>query len=208
MLHCLFLALVSAIPETAQKPITDEYQGTKIVDDYRWLEDAKDRSVQKWSDAQNRHAREFLDRLPSIKAIQKRVTEIVTARAPDDYALMHRPNGIFAMRFEPPKQQPYLVLLKSPDDKTAEVLVDPNKLNPKGTTAIDFYEPSLDGKRVAVSLSEGGSESGSVHVYDVATKKELGDVIPRVNGGTAGGAVAWNADGTGFFYTRYPRGKE
>ena len=66
---------------------------------------------------------------------------------------------------------------------------------PKGTTAIDFYVPSLDGKRVAVSLSEGGSEEGTVHVYETATGKELGDVIPRVNGGTAGGSVAWNADG-------------
>src|SRR5262249_34332997 len=32
--------------------------------------------------------------------------------------------------------------------------------------------------------------------------------IPRVNGGTAGGSVAWNAAGTGFYYTRYPRGNE
>ncbi|HEY7428292.1 MAG TPA: prolyl oligopeptidase family serine peptidase, partial [Gemmataceae bacterium] len=43
---------------------------------------------------------------------------------------------------------------------------------------------------------------------ETATGKELGDVIPRVNGGTAGGSVAWNADGSGFWYTRYPRGKE
>jgi prolyl oligopeptidase len=41
-------------------------------------------------------------------------------------------------------------------------------------------------------------------VYDVASGKETGDVIPRVNKGTGGGSVAWNGDGTGFFYTRYP----
>ena len=68
--------------------------------------------------------------------------------------------------------------------------------------------PSLDGKRVAVSLSQGGSEEGTAHIYDTATGKELVDVIPRVNGGTAGGSVAWNADGSGFWYTRYPRGSE
>src|SRR5262249_10227715 len=61
---------------------------------------------------------------------------------------------------------------------------------------------------VAVSLSKGGSESGDVHVYEAATGKEQGDVVPRVNGGTAGGSVTWNADGTGFYYTRYPRGAE
>ena len=50
---------------------------------------------------------------------------------------------------------------------------------------MDFFAPSLDGRLVAISLSRGGSESGDVHVYDVATGKEIGDVIPRVNGGTA-----------------------
>jgi prolyl oligopeptidase len=34
------------------------------------------------------------------------------------------------------------------------------------------------------------------------------EVVPRVNGGTAGGDLAWAPDGKGFFYTRYPRGNE
>src|SRR5581483_459618 len=69
----------------------------------------------------------------------------------------------------------------------------------------DFYEPSVDGSKVAVSLSVGGNERGDVHVFDVDSGRALADVVPRVNGGTAGGSVAWNADGTGFYYTRYPR---
>jgi hypothetical protein len=40
------------------------------------------------------------------------------------------------------------------------------------------------------------------------TGQETGDLIPRVNGGTAGGSLAWNADGSGFWYTRYPRAGE
>ena len=70
---------------------------------------------------------------------------------------------------------------------------------------MDFYDPSVDGKYVSVSLSKGGSESGDVHVFEVATGKELPDTIPHVNEGTAGGSVAWNEKGTGFWYTRYPR---
>ena len=61
---------------------------------------------------------------------------------------------------------------------------------------------------MAVSLSKGGSETGDVHVYDAATAKEAFEVIPRVNGGTAGGDLAWAPDGKGFYYTRYPRGQE
>src|SRR6185295_3609601 len=87
-------------------------------------------------------------------------------------------------------------------------VVDPNVMDPSGSTAIDFYEPSLDGKLIAVSLSKGGSEDGSVSVFEVATGKQLPDAIPRVNGATAGGSVAWNADASGFWYTRYPRAGE
>ena len=77
-----------------------------------------------------------------------------------------------------------------------------------GATTIDFYAPSHDGKLVAVSLSKAGSESGDVHVYEVATGQEKFEVIPRVNGGTAGGSLAWDAEDEGFFYSRYPRGDE
>ncbi len=71
-----------------------------------------------------------------------------------------------------------------------------------------MFVPSPDGRLVVVSLSKGGSESGDVHVFDVVTGKEQGDTIARVYGGTAGGSVAWNADGSGFLYTRYPRAGE
>jgi len=101
------------------------------------------------------------------------------------------------------------VTLKSADVPASDrAIVDPNQIDAKGGTEIDFYEPSVDGKYVAVSLSKGGSESGDVHVYDVATGRTLADVIPRVNGGTAGGSLAWNGDGSGFYYTRYPRAGE
>ena len=33
----------------------------------------------------------------------------------------------------------------------------------------------------------------------------LPDTIPGVQYPTGGGSAAWNADGTGIFYTRYPR---
>jgi prolyl oligopeptidase len=81
-------------------------------------------------------------------------------------------------------------------------------MDPSGGTAMDFFVPSLDGKYVAISLSKGGSESGDVHFYDAGTGKEIGSQIPHVNGGTAGGSLAWSADGSGVYYTRYPRSGE
>lgn len=198
-----------AAPPTKKRPVTDAYFGAAVRDDYRWLEDWNSPAVQAWSEAQNVHARMVLDHLPNFAAIRERVGQIANFRSSSYGSLAERGGLLFALKNEPPKQQPFLVTLASPDAPASErVLVDPNALDPKGSTAIDFFVPSLDGKLVAVSLSEGGREAGTVSVWEVASGRKLADVVPRVNGGTAGGSVAWNADGTGFFYTRYPRAGE
>jgi len=196
-------------PETPKRPVTDDYSGVKVVDDYRWLEQGADPEVRQWSSGQNARTRAYLDRLPMRAAIVERLGQLYNNPSPRFSELTSRGGVLFAIETQPPKLQPFLVTLASPDDPgSARVVVDPNALDAAGGTTIDFYEPSLDGKLVAVSLSKGGSEEGSVSVFDVATGKPLADAIPRVNGATAGGSVAWNGDASGFWYTRYPRAGE
>jgi prolyl oligopeptidase len=197
------------LPSTPKKPVADIYHGVKVVDDYRWLENFNDPAVHDWAGAENRYARVYLDALPMRPALHEQLKRLRSYPSPRYRSLAYRRGIWFALKQQPPEEQPFLVTLASPDDPASErVVVDPNQLDAKGTTAIDFYVPSRDGKLVAVSLSQGGSESGDVHIFDVAIGKPLADVIPRVNGGTAGGSVAWKADGTGFYYTRYPRATE
>ena len=209
-LAALAAATVFAQPPVApKKPVTDVYHGVQVTDDYRWLENYSDPAVRAWSDAENKYARKNLDSLPMRTTLVqelKRLEENPTHRYS---GLTVRQGVLFAVKVQPPAEQPVLVVLKSADQPDSEtVVVDPNKLDASGGTSMDFYVPSTDAKYVAVSLAKGGSESGDIHVYDVATAKEIGAPIPRVNGGTAGGSVAWNADSTGFYYTRYPRAGE
>ncbi len=195
-------------PPTPKKPVVTAYHGTQVKDDYAWLENSADPEVKAWSDAQNAFARTYLDGLEARAAVKQRVGQLLAA-SPTYFDLRWKSGAYFVMQELPPKQQPYLVTLKSPEDlATARVLVDPNALDATGKTTIDWYVPSRDGKLVAVSLSMGGTEAGDVHVYDVATGKERPDIVTHVNGGTAAGSLAWNADGSGFYYTRYPRAGE
>jgi len=205
----LLLSTLSAPPATKVLPVDDVHHGTTITDPYRWLEDGKNADVVKWSDAQNAHARTFLDPLTGRDIIRKELQKLLGSATISHSSIQFRGSQVFAMKRQPPREQPFLVVMPSLDEpEKARVLLDPAELDKKAHTAIDWYRPSPDGKLVAVSLSKGGSESGDVHIYDVATGKEVFEVIPRVNGGTAGGDLAWTPDGKGFFYTRYPRGEE
>jgi prolyl oligopeptidase len=195
----------------ARRPVTHTYHGTSVVDDYEWLEDGQSAETRVFVDAQNALSRAKLDALPERPAVHARVEALYRASSADWYSGKVEAGRLFALKHAPPKQQPMLVDLgpvsgtKLPAPAKERVLVDPNALDPSGATTIDMFVPSPDGRLVAVSLSKGGSESGDLHVFDVAAGTERGETIARVYGGTAGGSVAWNADGTGFFYTRYPR---
>src|SRR5712675_1725900 len=198
--------LAENAPDTPKKPVATEYHGVTVEDPYQWLESDEDSQVEAWSDAQNHQTRKNLDSFPDRAAIEKQLQEWYAKTSPSYSSLVSRPGILFAMKFQPPKQQPLLVTLASADDlKSEKVVLDPNVLDTKGTTAIDWFVPSSDGKYVTMSLSKGGSEDGTLHFYETATGKALPDTIAHVQYPTAGGSAAWNADGTGVFYTRFPR---
>jgi prolyl oligopeptidase len=195
----------AAPPTTDTKPVSDTYHGVTVADPYRWLEDGKSPEVEKWIEAQNEFTRKYLDNLPQAAAIRRRVTEIMTARPPSYKELEFRNGRYFAVKNQPPKQQPLLVVFDSlTDAKSEHVVLDPNVLDKSGGTAIDWYKVSPDGKLVAVSLSKGGSESGDVHLFKTADGTDTGEVVPHANSGTAGGDLAWAPNGKGFYYTRHP----
>ena len=192
-------------PPTPAGNTVDILHGVPVADPYRWLEDAKNPKVEAWSDAQNARTRAYLDVLPDRAAVKGTLKRLITATSPSYSFLTARGKLIFGLYNDPAKQQPALISLDAnADPASRRVVLDPNLLDAKGLTSMDWFVPSGDGTKIAVSLSKNGSEDGTLHIYDVASGKEIDAPIDRVQYPTAGGSMAWNADGTGFWYTRYP----
>jgi prolyl oligopeptidase len=182
---------------TRREDVIDTLHGVQVADPYRWLEDGGSAETRAWTEAQNARTDEVLGAVPGRAALEARLTELFRAGTVDAPAV--RGNRFFYLKREGEQSQAVLYARDSLDG-VERSLVDPNKLDPDGLTALDWWYPSVDGGLVAYGTSQNGDEWSTLRVVDVATGQLLPDAIAR----TRYSSIAWLPDGSGFFYTRYP----
>ncbi len=192
-------------PFAASRTATQDYFGVAVADDFQWLENPADPYTRSWTAAESAYSRRYLDAMPARAALRERLQGLIASTTNVYSGLVERGGLIFALKSVPPQQQPVLVVLKSVDDLASErVVFDPNDGASTRAPSIEFFRPSLDGRRVAVAVSEPGGAEGTLRIVDVATGLAMADQIARVSSASAGGDVAWSAGSAGLFYTRYP----
>ena len=179
------------------KPVADIFHGTRVIDSYRWLEKSDSPATEKWVSEQNAYTRALLDPLPMRSAVQKRLTDLLSIGTVTPPIVGGR--HYFYTKREGMQNQPVLYV-RDQLNGTDRVLVDANQLAADGTIALDWFQPSYNGKYVAYGISAGGSEMSTLHVIESSTGKELPDTIER----TRAASIAWLHDNSGFYYTRYP----
>jgi prolyl oligopeptidase len=184
-------------PETRIVDQTDVLHGEALSDLYRWLEDGNNPEVRIWTERQNALTESYLAAFPGRPRIRARLDTLLAIGAITVPTPTH--GRYFYQRRDGRQNQPVLYVRDGVGgaDRAA---VDPNALDAAGTTALDWYYPSDDGRLLAYGLSENGSEQSVLHVLDLETGQTLPERIPR----TRAADLAWLPDGSGFYYTRYP----
>jgi prolyl oligopeptidase len=192
----------SSPPQAPIKPIADMFHGTRVVDNYRWLENGNSPETKKWVEQEMAYTRGMLDRLAGRDAIHKRLIELLSIGSvtPPVVAGHH----YFYTRREGMQNQPVLYVREKTSDSLDgkdRVLLDANQLAADGTIALDWFQPSENGKYVAYGTSPSGSEMSTLHIIETKTGAILPDTIER----TRAASIAWKLDNSGFYYTRYPK---
>ncbi|HZE68436.1 MAG TPA: prolyl oligopeptidase family serine peptidase [Pyrinomonadaceae bacterium] len=187
-------------PKAAVHEVTDTYFGTKIVDPYRWMEDAKSPETAAWMKAQADYTRAYLDRLP-IRALLLKRFEDLSETGVRVSGVQRAGNFYFYYRLAPGENDRRLYVREG-FTGAERLLVDPDKLSSPGKRySIDSYNPSFDGKYVSYTVSVGGSEMGEMRVVETGTGRDMGERIDRARFG----AGAWLPDNHSFLYNRLQR---
>ena len=196
-------------PVTAKVPVTDEYHGVKVVDDYRWLEDGKSAETKQWVAAQNTYSQAYFKRAPAWNSILQDLKNPQNNPGATESELEFRNGRFFYLQLDRTRQQQAVLMTSSSlgtansPPANAKVLLDPTVLDSSGHTSIDWYKPSLDGSLIAVGLAVGGSERSALTVFQTSTGKQVGSAFLPMGFPGAERSLAWLPGNKGFLYAGY-----
>ncbi|OYW74093.1 MAG: S9 family peptidase [Verrucomicrobia bacterium 12-59-8] len=189
-------AEVLPYPQTRQEDVVDTLHGVQITDPYRWLEDDNSEETKAWVKAQNEVTFAYLEKLPRREEIKARLQKLW------NYERMGQPfehGGRWFFTHNTGLQNQAVLMTAASLEAEPKVLLDPNAMSKDGTTSLSDYAPSEDGKLIAYGISEAGSDWTTLRVRDIATGRDLDDVVKWVKFS----GVSWRKDGSGFYYSRY-----
>ncbi|MDD7915467.1 prolyl oligopeptidase family serine peptidase [Polaribacter ponticola] len=188
-------------PKTRKKPVVDSFFGTDIVDNYRWLEDDKSPETKAWVKAENEVTFNYLNQIPYRNQLKERLSELWNYEKigipflEGDYTYFSKNDGL----------QNQAVIYRKKGTSEPEVFLDPNTFSEDGTTSLGVLSFSEDGKTLAYSISEGGSDWRKIIIIDTETKTRKEDVLIDVKFS----GISWYKN-DGFYYSSYnkPDGSE
>lgn len=183
-------------PETIQKQDSSVYFGTTIQDPYRWLEDDLSPETEAWVKTQNEFTQNYLGEIAFRDKIKARFSALW------DYEKVGEPfveGGVTYFYKNDGLQDQYVIYRKTAGGED-EVFLDPNLFSADGTISLGDLSFSKDGKIVAYSISEGGSDWRKVIIMDAASKTILEDTLIDIKFS----GLSWFGN-SGFYYSSYDK---
>ena len=187
---------VTKPPAAPIKPVTETLWGHKVTDNYRYME-ALDPETIAWMKAEGAYTRSVLDSIAPLAKLKGDVAKFSAS-----FGLIQgyvRFGGRSFYQERAPGSDDFDLMVA--DSAGTRKIVDVAALRAAHggqPYAINYFLASPDGARVAVGVSEGGSEDASITVYDAAKGAKLAGPIDRAQFG----ATAWSDDSQTLYFVR------
>jgi prolyl oligopeptidase len=179
----------------------DDYNGLKVADLYRPLENPDSTESRAWIEAENKITFDFLKEIPERDGIRKRLTEIWDY---ERFGVPFKEDGHYFFSKNSGLQNQNVIYTTGNFSETPHELLDPNLLSKDGTIALGGLDVTEDASLMAYGLANAGSDWQQWKVRDVQTGKDRPDVVDWVKFSNA----SWKKEGSGFFYSRYDKPDE
>ena len=187
-------------PRAVPASVVDTVHGRPVPDPYRWLEDSESTATRRWLDGREREFAAALKEWPLRDRLAADIRHLVDTDlwSPPRY----RGRTAFASLRPAGAEHPRILAFDGPAPDRARTVFDPSAADPAGRTTLDAWEPSPDGRLVAVQTSTGGTERGSLRVLSAATGRPVEEPLA----GLRYTHVAWLPPeaglGDAFYYVR------
>ena len=192
-------------PDVDAQPVTDTYSGTKVTDNYRWLEDANSTETTTFIDEENAYTARYMQDArirPQVVDALENLEQVTVWSVP-----IQRGNDLFFEKRLAGEDQAAIYMRhawtgpapQAPASQTKDKrLIDPAQFSRDPNTSVQLDDVARDGSMIAYGVRQGGADETTVQFYNVKTGKTLFDVLPSA----IHFSVVFTPDGSGVFYTR------
>ena len=191
------MILTAQQPVAPVKVVTDDYFGQSIDDPYRYLEDMKNEDVIDWFKAQGDYAAEVMNLVNGRDELVAKFKELDQRRSSRVFNLNITENDLyFYLKMTPEDEVGKLYMRKGYTGEEV-FLFDPSTYNQdEGKQyTIGAISPNQDGSLLAFTVAANGSESSTILVMDMTTRKMLSEAISP-----CWSSVSWQKDNKSFTY--------
>ncbi len=190
-------------PVAPVRAVTEEYFDSKVSDPYRYMENLTDPEVVAWFKAQDAYTRSVLSTIPGRAAMLARIKQFDRSGPPRVFDVQRYQSGRYFYQKRLPDENVAKLYERIGLQGPERLLVDPDKyvMKPDEHYTLDYYVPSFDGSYVAYGVSPSGSEDAVIHILNLRTGKETGELIDR----SWYGGISWLPDGQSFLHVRFQK---
>jgi prolyl oligopeptidase len=177
-------------------PVVETLFGRQITDRFRYME-ALDPATIEWMKSEGTYTRSLLDSIKPLAHLETEVAKFTASFGLIQGYVHFGSRGFYEERA--PGSDNFDLMVS--DRAGIRKLVDVAALraaNGGKPFAINYFLASPDGNKVAVGISEGGTEDASITVYDAASGAKMGGPIDRAQFG----ATSWSDDSKLLYFIR------